>query len=94
MSLEFYLSSAPGATAGAKVSVQGNQVSLSEPFPPDKVVDQRTFATPTGYTGDRFLGGTFHGKTTAPCIVVCSDSTQGTNCVICQEAGIIARVCC
>jgi hypothetical protein len=122
MPLEICLSSAPGATTGATVSVEGYQVSLNEPFPSGGVLVQRPFATPTGYTGNltiyfniasdqcpmqinnfpydsvlsllslpdrRFLGGTFHDTTTAPCVVVCSDSTQGINCMICREAGIM-----
>ena len=127
MPLEICLSSTPGATTGAKVSVEGYQVFLSQQFPVGGVVVQRPFATPTGYIGDltikfniatdqcqmqinnfpydsvlsllslpdrRFLGATFHDAAGAPCVVVCSDSTHGTNCVICREGGIIARVCC
>jgi hypothetical protein len=127
MPLEICLSSAPGATTGSMVSVEGNQVFLSETFPLGGVLVQRSFPTPTGYTGDlaiyftigsdqcrmqinnfpydsvlsllslpdrRFLGGAFHDTTTTPCVVVCSDTTHGTNCVICRQDGIVARVCC
>ncbi|WP_158926761.1 hypothetical protein [Acidisphaera sp. S103] len=128
MPLEIYLSSAPGATTGSTVSVEGNQVFLNEAFPPGGLLVQRPFSTPAGYTGDltiyfgigedqcrmqmsnfpydsvlsllalpdrRFLGSTFHDAVTAAtCVVVCADNTQGTNCVICRQDGIVARVCC
>lgn len=42
-----------------------------------------------------FLGGVYHAAgAQQDCVVICASGQKGTNCVVCTDDGITARVCC